>query len=156
VGGIRTGTIGLTMISQTVEYALRAVVLLANSVPAARTTAEIAEATQIPPAYLVKVLQSLTRAGILSSRRGAGGGVALTRAPDVLTVLDVVNAIEPVARITTCPLGIKDHGMRLCALHARLDEAMAATEDAFRQTTMAELLADSNPSSPLCGRARAP
>lgn len=141
------------MISQTVEYALRAVVLLAAGAPAGRTTAQIAEATRIPPAYLVKVLQQLRRAGLLTSRRGVGGGMTLAVAPGDLSLLRVVNAIEPVARIETCPLGLKSHGSSLCALHARLDAAMAATEAAFEETTLADILAEANPSAPLCDRA---
>lgn len=142
------------MISQTVEYALRAVVLLAGCAPEVRTTAQIADATKIPPAYLVKVMQNLRRAGILASRRGAGGGMSLAVDPADLSVLRVVNALEPVARITTCPLGIKSHGTGLCALHTRLDAAMEATETAFRDTTMADILAEPNKNAPLCGRVR--
>ncbi|MCI0704245.1 MAG: Rrf2 family transcriptional regulator, partial [Planctomycetia bacterium] len=45
------------MFSQTVEYALRAVIHLAHEAPAARTTAQIAEATRVPKDYLSKILQ---------------------------------------------------------------------------------------------------
>ena len=69
------------MLSQTVEYALRAVVQLAAISPAASTTADLSEITKVPPAYLVKVLQMLVRAGIVNSQRGASGGVSLARAP---------------------------------------------------------------------------
>jgi len=47
------------VISQTVEYALRAVVHLASEAPAGRTTEQVANATRVPRAYLSKVLQSL-------------------------------------------------------------------------------------------------
>jgi len=47
------------MISQTVEYALRAVVHLAAESPESRTTQQLAQVTQVPAAYLSKVLQSL-------------------------------------------------------------------------------------------------
>ena len=138
------------MLSQTVEYALRAVVYLADQSPNARTTSQIAKATQVPPAYLSKVLQGLGRASILRSQRGVGGGVSLVNSPADLTILDVVNAVEPVGRIESCPLGLKTHGVHLCALHRRLDNALATVEDAFRNTTLAEVLADPNPSVPLC------
>lgn len=138
------------MLSQTVEYALRAVVYLASESPAARTTDEIAAKTLVPKAYLSKVIQGLVRGGILQSRRGVGGGVALTELPESLTILDVVNAVEPIQRIETCPLGISTHGKRLCPLHKRLDAALAAMEKAFGSTTLAEVLADPSKSVPLC------
>ena len=138
------------MLSQTVEYALRAVVYLADQSPTGRTTSQIAEATKVPPAYLSKVLQGLCRAGILRSQRGIGGGMSLVRSPSEVTILDVVNAVEPIGRIETCPLGLKTHGVHLCALHQRLDNALATFETAFRNTTLAEILADPNPSVPLC------
>ena len=53
------------MFSQTVEYALRAVVDLASTAPKAKTTQEIAKATRVPQAYLAKVLQNLVQAGVV-------------------------------------------------------------------------------------------
>lgn len=138
------------MFSLTVEYALRAVVHLAHEAPAARTTAQIADATQVGPAYLAKILQGLAKAGIVATQRGVGGGVSLGRDPADLTILDVVNAVEPIRRITTCPLGLKTHGVRLCPLHRRVDDAMALVEKAFGDTTLAEVLADPSDSVPLC------
>lgn len=143
------------MFSQTVEYALRAVVHLAYEAPEARTTAQIAEATQVPKDYLSKILQGLAKKGIVSTQRGVGGGVSLAKGPEQLTILDVVNAVEPIERITTCPLGLKTHGVRLCPLHRRVDDAMALVEEAFRKTTLAEVLAEPSESVPLCEAADA-
>ncbi len=138
------------MFSQTVEYALRAAVHLANKAPSAQTTAQIGEATKVPLAYLSKVLQGLREKGIVNLQRGLGGGVTLARQPAELTILDIVNAVEPIQRIKTCPLDLKSHGTRLCALHSRMDASLKNMEEAFASTTLAELLADSNPSVPLC------
>ncbi len=106
------------MLSQTTEYALRAVVHLASLSPQPQTTNQISEATMVPRAYLAKVVQALVRAGILHSQRGVKGGVLLARSLDELTMLDVVNAVDPIQRIHTCPLGLPAHGVRLCPLHA--------------------------------------
>jgi Rrf2 family protein len=138
------------MFSQTVEYALRAVVHLAYVAPAACTTAQIAEATQVQKDYLAKILQRLAREGIVKTQRGVGGGVTLALSPEKLTILDVVNAVEPIVRIKVCPLGLKTHGLRLCPLHKRLDAALAMVEEAFRSTTLAEVLAEPSASVPLC------
>ncbi|MCA9916018.1 MAG: Rrf2 family transcriptional regulator [Anaerolineae bacterium] len=138
------------MFSQTVEYALRAVVHLAIHSPAPQKTSQIAKATRVPSAYLSKVLQGLKEKEIVTLQRGIGGGVALARRPDELTILDVVNAVDPIRRITTCPVELKSHGVRLCALHRRMDDALSHMEAAFAATTLAELLEDPNPSVPLC------
>lgn len=138
------------MFSQTVEYALRAVVHLAYESPEASTTARIAEATLVPKDYLAKILQGLAREGIVKTQRGVGGGVTLAATPEQLTILDVVNAVEPIERIRSCPLGLKTHGVRLCPLHKRLDDAMAQVEAAFGATTLAEVLAEPSESVPLC------
>ncbi|MCS6863681.1 MAG: Rrf2 family transcriptional regulator [Gemmataceae bacterium] len=139
------------MFSQTVEYALRAVIHLAHEAPEARTTAQIAEATRVPKDYLSKILQGLAKKGLLQTQRGVGGGISLSRPPEEVTILDVVNAVEPITRYFTCPLNLPNHGTNLCPLHRRMDAAMAAVEEAFRNTTLAEVLADpSSTSVPLC------
>lgn len=138
------------MFSKTVEYALRAVAHLAYEAPNARTTEQISDATRVKPAYLSKVLQALSRAGVVKSQRGVGGGIMLAKRPEELTILEVVNAVDPIQRIKTCPLGLKTHGVRLCPLHRRMDDALATVEAAFAGTTLAEVLAEPTHSPPLC------
>lgn len=138
------------MISPTAEYALRAIVALAQRPDRAVVTPELAKATQISAPYLSKILQSLGRAELVLSQRGVGGGFRLARAPGEMSVLEVVNAVDPVKRIRTCPLGIESHGTRLCPLHRRLDDVAEQTERAFAETTIAELLSEDGPSKALC------
>jgi Rrf2 family nitric oxide-sensitive transcriptional repressor len=69
------------MFSQTVEYALRAVVFLADQAPEPRTTDQIAQATRVPKAYLSKVLQGLAKNGVVKTQRGVGAGSHCTRRP---------------------------------------------------------------------------
>jgi Rrf2 family nitric oxide-sensitive transcriptional repressor len=127
------------MISQTAEYALRAVTFLATQNGQPRTTAEIASQTQVPAGYLAKVMQSLGRAGLVHSQRGLQGGFVLAIEPRLLTILQVVLAVEPSRRIPKCPLGIPGH-TSLCPLHARLDHAAELVEQAFRESTIQELI----------------
>jgi len=138
------------MFSQKVEYALRAVAHLASVAPALQTPEEIHRATRVKKPYLAKALQELVQAGIVRSQRGVGGGITLVKRPDELTLLEVVNAVDPIRRITECPLGLKSHGIRLCPLHKRLDGALALMEKAFRDSTLAEILAEPGESVPLC------
>lgn len=153
--GGASGRLGVSpLLSQTVEYALRAAVFLANEAPEPRTTEEIAATTKVPKAYLSKVLQALSRAGLVRSQRGIGGGMSLAREASQLTLLQVVNAVEPIQRILTCPLGIGSHGTDLCPLHRRLDNALAAMESSFGTTTLADVLSEPSGSVPLCDDSR--
>ena len=138
------------MISRTVEYALRAAVLLASDTTTPQTRQQIALHTQVPQGYLAKVLQRLARAGLVRAQRGLHGGFTLTHPPEQTTVLELVSAIEPVQRIRECPLDIDAHRDELCPLHRRLDEALASIEYAFSHTTLADLTDDSLTSQPLC------
>src|SRR5687767_9096392 len=138
------------MISQTTEYALRVMVYLASVAGQTPTNAQISSATRTPAAYLAKVVRSLARAGLLRSQRGLHGGSSIARAPDQITIHDVVQAVDPIQRITTCPLGLKNHGVNLCPLHRRLDDAVALVEKAFKDTTLAEVVAEPSNSKPLC------
>ncbi|MCA9229993.1 MAG: Rrf2 family transcriptional regulator, partial [Planctomycetales bacterium] len=113
------------MISQTVEYALRAIVTIAQHEGRPCTARQISEITQVPAPYLSKLMQGLVRSSIVRSQRGLHGGFVLAQEPGTLTIWNVVDAVEPFRRIHTCPLGIDSHGAKLCSLHRRLDEAMA-------------------------------
>jgi len=138
------------LISQTAEYALRAVAALAGNPDEPMITQRLAEVTKVLAGYLSKVLQSLGRAGLVKSTRGVGGGFILARPSTEITIYDIVQAVDPLQRIRTCPLGLPAHGVRLCPLHKRLDYAMKQVEDAFRASNLAEILAEPTGSKPLC------
>ncbi|MBU0756208.1 MAG: Rrf2 family transcriptional regulator [Planctomycetes bacterium] len=127
------------MISQTAEYALRALVWLSEHQDLPQTTEQIATAMNIPTGYLSKVLQTLGRANLVQSQRGLGGGFVLAKPPDRISILKIINAVDPIQRIRECPLGRKHVGEKLCPLHDRLDAALALIEDTFRACTLADL-----------------
>jgi Rrf2 family protein len=141
------------MFSQTVEYALRAAVLLAAEPDSPHTTEQLAERSRVPPGYLSKVLQQLVRAGLVDSQRGLHGGFKLRRTADQVMVIEIINAVDPIRRIQECPLGLEAHGTRLCPLHRRLDAALAQVEQAFSQTPLAEIVNEPSDSRPLCSDA---
>lgn len=138
------------MFSQTAEYAMRAMMHLAYHPQEPQTALQISEGTHVPLPYLSKVLQSLGRAGLIHAQRGLHGGFTLMMQPEDLNLLTVLNAVDPIRRFTACPLGFEAHGSSLCPLHRRLDEALAIVERSLRETNLAELLAESTASKPLC------
>ncbi len=139
------------MISPTAEYALRAVVAIAQGGGDAVVTSKLVEMTKVPPGYLPKVLQALRRGGVVQSKRGLGGGFTLARVPEQISVLDVLMIVDPIKRIERCPLDINAHSTTLCPLHRRLDEAAGMVEKSFAATTIAELLISGDDNqAPLC------
>lgn len=138
------------MISQSVEYALRAVVTIAQHAGRPCTVQQIATIARIPAPYLSKLMRGLVRMKLVRSQRGVHGGFVLVKPASELTIWDVVDAVEPFQRIRSCPLGIQSHALTLCPLHRRLDAAMASVEEQFRSTTVADILADPFGTSPLC------
>ncbi len=138
------------MLSQTTEYAMRAVVCLADRAPEPQTSDQISDVTKVPSHYLSKVLQLLGRGQLLHSRRGLGGGFTLAKPAAVMNLLDIVNAVEPIRRIHSCPLEIAGHGANLCPLHRCLDDTMASVEKTFGDWTIAKVLENRTGSLPLC------
>lgn len=139
------------MLSQTAEYALRAMVALATASRTALTAQEIAVDSHVPPDYLAKVLRLLSRAGLVRAQRGRGGGFQTARPSNQLTVLEVVSAVDPVQRIRTCPLGLAAHGENLCSLHRAIDDAARSVEEAFQATTIQSLIGRSICKGEACG-----
>ncbi len=129
------------MFSQTVEYALRAMTFLASRPSVSTTTEVIARETQVPAGYLAKVMRDLVVAQLVTSQRGPNGGFVIARSPERITVLDIVNAVDPIRRIRSCPAGNPMH-VKLCSLHSRLDAAMAMIETELRSATLAQVVAD--------------
>jgi Rrf2 family protein len=141
------------MLPKTAEYALRAVVWLAREPDETDSADDLAKRTKVPRRYLHKVLQDLVRAKLVRSQPGPGGGYALAKQPENIAILDVVNAVAPLERIRSCPLGLPSH-TRLCPLHKELDKVYAATEAALARVTIAELLKSTSQIIPLCDVAR--
>ena len=123
------------MFSQTVEYALRAMVQLAADAPSASTTREIAAKTKVPSAYLAKVLQSMRRAGLIHSRRGVGGGVTLAMPPKEVSLLDVIDAVEPLQRARGKSRNAAS------PLQRTLDAALGQMRETFDNVSLSDMLA---------------
>ncbi len=120
------------MLSQTSDYALRAVLVLAREYDRRSLRAdEIARATGAPPNYLSKTLNALAKAGVLKSARGPQGGFSLAIPPESLSLARVIDCFETRKPHTQCILGDGAcNPARPCAAHHRwtaINEARRAT-----------------------------
>ena len=90
-------------LTRAADYAIRVMIHLAGLPPGARVSrGDLASAAECPDEFLSKVLQSLTRAGLVTSHRGNTGGFELPRGRRSASVLDVVEAIEGPLRLNLC------------------------------------------------------
>lgn len=101
------------------QLALQASLLLALEPEGApRRVSEIADELGVPRTYLSKVLQGLTRVGLLHAVRGPGGGVCLARPPREIHLWDVLSALEPAREFEQCFLGLGQcNEVQPCPLH---------------------------------------
>jgi len=136
------------MLSKTAQYALCAVDYLARHPGEPQKAREMAAGTGAPTAYLSTVLKSLKRAGILKSRPGPHGGYELNVAPEQLTMLDVVDASDPLPRFEACPLGRDEHAHALCPVHRCVGEATDRAREVLARTTIADLLSEGESCAP--------
>jgi Rrf2 family transcriptional regulator, iron-sulfur cluster assembly transcription factor len=129
-------------ISQKTEYALRAMVQLAEQKDKALTSArEISERQRIPLRFLEQQLGSLSKAGLVESFRGAGGGCRLAKGTAEITVADIVDAIEGPFFPMFC-LDPSDHTCwqdSRCGLQDLWSDVRLAVRGVFERTTLEEL-----------------
>jgi len=129
------------MISQTVEYALRALVFLASNRETKMKTQQISESTHVPLSYLRKIMQQLGKAGFVNSERGKDGGFILKVPAENITVLEIINAIDPIRIITHCPLKkCKTTCQVLCPLHKMLQDVAITVENKFATVFLGDLV----------------
>jgi len=136
-------------LSDGVEWGAHVATLLA-ALPAgaALPAARLAEYHGVPPAYLAKHLQALSRAGILESVHGPRGGYRLARPATEISLLDVVEAIDGPGSAFVCteirqrgPAACGPQASRLpCGIHRAMNRADRAWRAELREVSIAELL----------------
>lgn len=129
------------MLTQTGLYALQALLHLAvhqngHQVPASAMAKELG----IPGTYLAKVLQRLTREGVLDSTRGARGGYRLAVGPDQLTVAEAVAPFQELRSPDRCLMGGPCDPNNPCPAHGRRAAWNQAALEILQQTTLADLV----------------
>ena len=102
---------------------------------------EVSREEKIPKSFLAKIFQSLGKAGLVRSYRGAGGGFALVRKPEEITVLQIIEAIEGKIAFQRCLQEVPDcEHMDGCALCGLFEQAQDRVKEVFARTSLADLL----------------
>jgi len=123
------------------EYAVRAMTYLARF-PEGNVASlhEIGEAQDIPESFLAKILQSLVRAGLTVSQRGAHGGFALARPAAEITMQQVIEAVDGPISVNHCVLSPEDCARSAsCSGHVAWTRAQAQLMDVLGSITLESL-----------------
>ena len=128
------------MLSRTSEYALRAVIHLAQHLDAWPISGrEIAEQTGIPAKYLSTVLSELVRVGILESARGKSGGFRLVDLPKNIKLIEVLSPFEQFENMR-CPFGSERcSDDKPCLAHDQWKEVVSAHQEFLCKTSIQDV-----------------
>lgn len=109
-------------LNQATDYAFRMVLYLSSLPDGTKITGSaLAEKQNIPERFLLKIMRSLTAAGIMKSYRGVDGGFALNRSPKDITLFDIIEAVEGQTELQRClqDIGSCSRGCSgMCSIYA--------------------------------------
>lgn len=131
------------VLSQTAEYALRAMAQLAV-LPAGESVRgkDLAQLTDIPTHYLSKILRMLVESGLLTGERGHGGGFRLARTAEEIRFCDILEAVGARPEKNRCAFGWgKCNPKKPCLLHGVVSGLNEAVAQWCETTTLADLAA---------------
>lgn len=122
------------------DYAVVLMAHMAEQPEGIHSASGIAAATQIPAPTVSKILGAMARAGILNSHRGLNGGFSLARAPQDISVTDIVSVVDGPIALTECV----EHGhgdceiLTSCRMRGYWQKINDAIQDALKDITLAE------------------
>lgn len=131
------------------EYAIRAMVDVATHQGSGRVTAkEVAARQDVPPVFLTQVIGELKNSGLLSTSKGAGGGIALNTDPARINVRQIIQAIEGPIALNDCLLGETGCSRKpTCQIHDMWAQAQAKMLSVLDATTLADLISSRDKTS---------
>lgn len=129
------------LFSRQCEYALQAVLYLALAPRGEMTSIKVLTAKlDIPYHFLAKILQDLTRKGLLQSLKGPNGGFALGVPAKDITLFHIIEAVDGVEFMQNCVLGFPEcSGKNPCAAHEKWAEIRDAIYNMLVRKNVAEM-----------------
>lgn len=125
------------------DYAIVVMTTMAAPSGARYSAAQIAERTGVPVPTIAKLLKILAPAGLMVSTRGATGGYALARAPEDITIGDIITALDGPIAIASCVEGVEDScsAESLCPMRGGWNKINKAINAALHSVTLADMMA---------------
>lgn len=127
--------------SNACAYAIRALSRLAMLRPDGYVLLdELCHGTDLPRHFVAKIFQDLVRQGLLASAKGRGGGFALARKPDKITLLDIVSVVDGVEHLDNCVVGMaRCDDKQPCPQHDQWKAIRQHLRQFLEQTTLATM-----------------
>lgn len=131
--------------SQTSQYAIRALIrlykeMIERGVESVKLQ-DIAEKEDLPKAYLSRIFHSLTRAKILASQKGLGGGFVFRRPPEKITLWDIISVFDDVEIYDECAIGWERcDDNNSCPLHDTYKPIREKIKEFLQNTTLTQLV----------------
>jgi len=133
---------GLMQIPRRIEYALRAMIHLADRPDGIASGIDIAKREQIPKYFLEKVIRDLMRRGLVRSRRGPGGGYQLARPAASISFKDIIEAVEGPIVLNVCLENSSVCSLQpTCRMFQVWEHGQRALLDVFSETNLQEIVA---------------
>jgi len=130
------------VLSQGVGYAITALSYIAAAGGRSVLVKDIAQATDIPPAYLAKLVHALGKRGVVTTQRGVGGGVVLSRPATEISLFELAAALEDPLVEPRCLLGNAIcSNERNCPAHAYWAEQREKIHEYLKTTRVADIAA---------------
>ena len=127
--------------SSACAYAIQAMARLALLRPDGYVLLEdICEGADLPRHFVAKIFQDLVRHGLLTSAKGRGGGFALGRKPEKISLLDILAVVDGTETLDACMVGMGEcNDQQPCAMHDHFQPLRQALREFLERTTLADM-----------------
>lgn len=127
-------------VTREADYAIRCVLYMSEESKRIVSAKEISESMDVPRSFLAKILQRLSRKGIVTSTRGVQGGFRLAKKPREINLLEVIEAIQGVSAMNVCAIDRRICGRsRTCTVHPIWVEIREDVEKRLKRENFAKL-----------------
>jgi len=133
----------MKLLTKNTDYAIRAIMYLAENRECYISSREIAEAEHISIPFVRRILQELTKGGLVETKEGVSGGLKLKKAPKDIAITDVIKIIQGDIQLTECMFQKRlCENRNICVLRNRIKNIEAKVIAEFSDITIKTLLND--------------
>jgi Rrf2 family protein len=129
-------------LTRAADYAVRVMIHMANTGARRSSLGGLAEAADVSPAFLSKVLQRLVRSGLVASYRGKKGGFELLDRGRTASLFEILQALDGVPELNICLLDGGCNRSATCAAHSVWEEAQSRLREILSAATLEKLVCE--------------